>query len=97
MSNFITKILANLSGTAMTSVNKKWIFQLIGTHTTYDATRLGTVNTAMTTLAAADSTNRFTYNPTGKLLQADSHHYEASGYKGIGEEMVTNITTVNSF
>lgn len=97
LTNFITKILANLSGTAMSSVNKKWIFQKIGTHTTYDATRLATVNTAMTTLAAADSTNRFTYDPTGKTLQVDSHHYEASGYKNIGEEMVTNITTVNSF
>lgn len=97
MSNLITKLLANLSGTAMTYVNKKWIFQKLGTHTSYDATRLATVNTAFDTLATADSSNRFTYDPTGKTLQVDLHHYEASGYKVIGEAMVTNITTVNNF
>lgn len=93
MSNLITKFQDNLSGTAMVSASKKWIFQMLGTHTSYDATRLGEVNTAFTNLAALDATNRKTYDPTGKLLQADVHHYEASGYKGIGEEMVSNIMT----
>lgn len=95
--NLINKLVANLSGTALASVNKKWIFQKLGTHTTYDATRLGIVNTSFDTIISEDPTNRFASDPTGKLLQVDGHHYEASGYKSIGEEDVTNLTTVNNF
>jgi hypothetical protein len=93
MSNLIAKIVANLSGLAMVTATKRWIFQMLGTHTSYDATRLGEVNTAFTNLAALDATNRKTYDPTNKTLQIDLHHYEASGYKAIGEAMVSNIMT----
>jgi Carbohydrate esterase, sialic acid-specific acetylesterase len=93
LTNLIAKFESNISGTALATSAKCWILQKISTGTDYDVTRMGQVNTAMSNIAAAYPSIRKTYDPTGKLLQADVHHYEASGYKGIGEEMVSNIMT----
>ncbi len=95
LTSLISKIESNLSGTSMISASKRWIFQKIGTHTSYDVTRMGQVNTAMQNVSLIDTSNRFTYDPTGATLQVDLHHYEASGYKNIGEGMVTIITNAN--
>lgn len=97
LTNFINEQEANLAGTALAASKKYWILTKLGTHTTYDATGVSTINTAMANIAATNSTRIFTYDPVNKTLQVDGHHYEASGYKAIGEEMVTNITTVNNF
>lgn len=97
LTNLITKFEANFSGTAFNNSTIRWIFVKLGTHTSYDATNVSTINTAYDTIAASNSNRMFTYDPTGKTLQVDQHHYEASGYKAIGEAIVTDITTVNNF
>lgn len=97
MTNLISKFELNLSSTCFAGLSIKWIFQKLGTHTTYDPTRLAQVNSAFDTLVAANPTRMATYDPTGKLLQIDGHHYEASGYRGIGQEMVTDVMIVNNW
>ncbi len=95
--NLIAKVEANLSGTALTSSHKRWIFQKISTGTNYDSTRRATVNGVFDTVAAGDTSNKAAYDTTGKELQVDLRHFTAAGYKGIGEEMITNIMQANGW
>jgi hypothetical protein len=93
LTNFVNKINANFSGTALTSATKRWMFIKLGTDTSYNATRLATINTAMNTVASNLGTNYRTLDPTGYTLQVDLHHYEASGYKEMGEDLSTAFGT----
>lgn len=87
--DFITKLEANLSGTAFANSKKRWFWEKIGTDTTYNATNLGIINTAMQAIvddAVAGYSGRMLIDdPAGDGLQGDGHHRTAPGYKAQGE------------
>jgi hypothetical protein len=97
MSNLITKFEANLTGTCFTGSTIRWIFQKMSTDTSYDTTRRGVINGVFDSLATANPTRMKAYDTTGATLQVDLHHFEATGYKTIGQNTVTTIMQANNW